>query len=614
MGQVLNFAERELLKYFRKMTGEAPQIALVSEGGDGDKDFDEHYTVSVRGGRGEIRGKNGRSVLLGVYHFLRELGCRFLYPTRDGEMIPERSAAQCNVELDFTPQYRHRGITIEGCSAPEHVLNLIDWAPKNGFNSYFIQFRTGYTFFERWYRNEWNPYWDALPFDDSEAEEINRRISAAMRERGMLSHAVGHGWTCEPLGIPSHGWDERSADCLDADQRALLAMLNGKRDFFRNVPLNTNLCYSNPRARRLMVDNIVSYAGAHPQTDVLHVWLGDNFNNFCECENCRKKTPSDWYVILLNELDAALSEAGLQTKIVFLIYYELLFPPKEERIGNPDRFILMFAPITRVYRASYGQDIERARSVRIGELQLNHFVPPVNLAENIAFLYAWQRVFSGDSFVFDYPLMWDQCKELGGILLAHTIYDDARALSKLGLNGYVSCQVQRNFFPTGFCMYVMGRALADAEVSFEELRQEYFGAAFGEAGERVYQMLSEISSWPIYAYMREELPVSCPELAARLPGIRDQLEAFAGEIISLLRQARSPIERRSFRHVQILLEYLCRLVDLIGEKCGKAPDAARMNVLLRDLQLWLFALEPGTQQVLDDTHHFVHVDAMVKRS
>lgn len=295
------------------MTGEDCSIALICTGGEGVKDFNEHYTLSVKKGEGEICGCNGRSVLLGVYHFLRLMGCRFLYPTPAGEYIPNRSADTCEAVLDFVPANRHRGITIEGCTAPEHVLNIIDWAPKNGFNSYFIQFRTGYTFFERWYENAWNPYRDAAPFDDRKAEAINNVIRAAIHERGMLSHAVGHGWTCEPLGFPSRGWDSVKADELSSEQRALLAQLNGKREFFRGIPLNTNLCYSNPQARKIMMDNMLAYLREHSDTDVLHVWLGDNFNNFCECDACREKSPSDWYVILLNELDEALNEAGLDT-------------------------------------------------------------------------------------------------------------------------------------------------------------------------------------------------------------------------------------------------------------------------------------------------------------
>ena len=81
----------------------------------------------------------------------------------------------------------------------------------------------------------------------------------------------------------------------------------------------------------------------------MHFWLADGSNNHCECELCRDTRPSDFYVQMLNELDEMLTARGLKTRIVFLIYVDLLWPPEQEKIANPDRFILMFAPITRTY-------------------------------------------------------------------------------------------------------------------------------------------------------------------------------------------------------------------------------------------------------------------------
>ena len=60
--------------------------------------------------------------------------------------------------------------------------------------------------------------------------------------------------------------------------------------------------------------------------------------------------PSDFYVILLNELDLALSAKKFDRKSGFPLYADMLWAPEHERLNNPDRFIFMFAPITRSYR------------------------------------------------------------------------------------------------------------------------------------------------------------------------------------------------------------------------------------------------------------------------
>ena len=134
----------------------------------------------------------------------------------------------------------------------------------------------------------------------------------------------------------------------------------------------------------------------------------------------------------------------------------------------------MFAPITRTYMRSYDSDTEAAHAIEPKGFELNNFTPPTNVAENISYLYAWQKIFQGDSFVFDYPLMWDECKDYGGIVLAKTIYGDVNALQKMGLNGYISCQIQRAFFPTGFCMYMLGKTLYEDGQAYEKIQEDFF--------------------------------------------------------------------------------------------------------------------------------------------
>lgn len=80
------------------------------------------------------------------------------------------------------------------------MLSLIDWSIKNGFNAYFTQFRDSNTFFERWYNRERNDLTNGVGLQDEEARAFVRLISDELKKRGMLFHAVGHGWTCESIG------------------------------------------------------------------------------------------------------------------------------------------------------------------------------------------------------------------------------------------------------------------------------------------------------------------------------------------------------------------------------------------------------------------------------
>lgn len=110
----------------------------------------------------------------------------------------------------------------------------------------------------------------------------------------------------------------------------------------------------------------------------------------------------DFYVLLLNELDAALTERGLSTRIVFLIYQDLLWPPLEERLENQERFILMFAPISR----TYSRELRWSKEAEVPPYVRNKLSFPRSAEANVAFLDAWREVFAGDSFDFDYHLMY----------------------------------------------------------------------------------------------------------------------------------------------------------------------------------------------------------------
>lgn len=575
------FARQELNKYLNMMTGEIGNIAL--EAGEDSDIFRERCEISVFSGVGSLRANCPRALLLGVYAFLRECGCRFLRPGEKGELIPRKNISEITVSCVFEPSSRHRGITIEGAVSVENVLELVDWAAKAGFNSYFTQFTTSYEFFSRWYEHIGNPFLPAEKIDGETAKSYIKVIVAALKKRSLLYHAVGHGWTPACLGLDCNGWSV-SKEVLSEEKQRLIAQIDGKRKFFKGKPLNTHLCYSDPTARRLLAESVVEYAKTHPEVDVLHFWLADDFNNACECEECAKKRMSDWYVMILNEIDRLLTENGLNVKIVFLVYLELYWAPLEERILNPERFILMFAPIFRSYRKAFSVSPPQKERKEL-EYKRNKMVYPSTAEDYLVFLEEWKKMFKGDAFDFDYHLMWDINRDFGGETLAEVLYKDIHSLPQIGLNGLLSCQIQRAFYPNGFAFYLMGRALSDASASFEEIREDYYSSAFGEYGDFAKYFYKKIERTVSFAYMRDEA-----DAATALPGFKEA-KIFLTQTLKSFPEPDvkgSPVVTESMEILRFVAENVLRLLNVLilkieggSEEEIEAADSSRKEFFNR---------------------------------
>jgi len=538
----IRFAATELKKYLARATGAARAIRVRSGrtcgpdavgirlgtfeslglGRDGPDDM---IDIKVRSGRGHIAGANPRSVLLAAYRYLTELGFRWIRPGRDGELVPTlKLPLTKSVAVAQQGSYGHREICIEGASSWRHVRDMIEWMPKLGFNGYFVQFTQAFNFFDRWYRHEMNPRLKKERFTTTDAQRFTRRIWDECQKRGMHIHMVGHGWTCDPFGVPGEGWYQLKGP-IPRTIKPYLAKVNGKREFWGGVPLNTNLCYGNRRPRKIMAKAVADYAEVHPHVDVVHLWLADGCNNHCECPRCADHRPADLYLKLLNEVDKQMTRRQLDAKVVFLVYVDLLWSPKVEKLNNPDRFILMFAPITRTYTDSFAA--ARTTGVKLRPFKRNKLVMPGNIDENLAHLRTWQKKFKGDSFDFDYHVMWDHFKDPGYYNAAKVLHQDIKALRDIGINGLNSCQVQRAFLPTGLMMTVMGRTLWNRDLPFDSIANDYYKSAFGgdwQKVKRYTQRLSDLFDPPHLRGERDEAGMK--QTVRKLARIPDMVRKF----------------------------------------------------------------------------------------
>ncbi len=572
-------------------------------------EFDDEIYIDVQAGSGIVAGINPRSCLQAAYRLLREAGCRFLRPGANGEYIPAKDWRTVTVRLHEKPSYRHRGICIEGGVSRELFLDTIDWLPKNGMNAYFVQFRSGHTFFDRWYTHQYNPLVKSEPKTAEEIRAIVEEGIAAVKLRGMIYHEMGHGWTCEPLGIPGRGWDV--VEQVAQGTSDAFALVNGRRELWGGIPLNTNLCYGNPQIRNLVVDYIVAYIQDNPNIDILHFWLADGMNNHCECPLCADTRPSDFYVEMLNLLDERLTRLGSAAKIVFLIYFDLLWPPEKQRLVNADRFILMFAPITRTYSKTFspaGQLPQLPPYVR------NRLTFPASVGGNVAFLKAWQAFFSGDSFDFDYHLLWDQFKVPGYEELSKVLHGDIRNLTDIGLNGYMSCQVHRTFFPSPLPTAVLAQTLWNRDADYGAIADDLYRAAYGKTGVQVRENLKRFSAQINPPWLRMEEPTVDVAQTRRLQDAAATVQELRTLIAGHTEQA-DACRQESWRLLLLFCDYADKHIAFSLQL--SRGDAVGARSALDELLAWAYTQEESLGYALDcDTLRYTLEDVykqMVKR-
>ena len=601
---VIDFAAEELKKYLRMMMpndGEIP-IEYKPDAKDGfrlglmqtfgldtsdaeNTELDDILYMDTDGEGGIIAGDNARSVLLAVYEYLRQNGCRFLFPGVDGELIPVKSIAP--VKYRYKPSMRYRGQVNESATSQRAMLETIDFGPKVGQNCYMIQFFIPRDYYNQYYGHNNNPLRNPEPLTETGVLQYRRVCEVEIAKRGLQFHDAGHGFTIEPFGISSTDFDARDEAIYPKEAIDCMPLIDGKRGFFippfakggkHGYPIYTNFCMSNPVARRKVVDYIVDYARRGSNVDYLHVWLSDGSNNHCECEGCVKKTTTDWYITMLNEVDAEMTRLGMKNRIVLIGYVDTIFPPETERLLNPDRFTFMIAPISRTYTKSLDEPIENTEVQRFNRNK-NKF--PRSLSSYLAYNRAWQKVFPGASFSFEYYFWIPQYRDPSSLALSKRILEDTLLYEAEGLDGVLEDGSQRSYFPTGFPFYLYSRILYDTSLTYEEIAEEYFSAAFGEDWKVFFAYLEGIEGAIDIRYLSGELSSDKeigkyynPALAedfGKVEAICDEAEKAVKAHYNMPFRAQTVSVRLIERHI----EYCRRLARALIQKCRGEDDAAK---------------------------------------
>lgn len=552
---------------------------------------DDIIDINITNGTGYIAGSNNRSILMGVYKYCASLGCRYLRPGPDGDYIPRADVENHAFKYRKKADSPIRCEIIEGCVSYEHCRDTVYYLPKIGMNAYMIEGLVPYSYMHKWYGHIGNTRlrkkgqvtsYDML-------EEYVDLLQRDVKLLGLQLHTLGHAWMTRKLGI-RNGSTEAQAACLNDTNRQYLALVGGERNLFHGSQFYTNFCYSNPAARKLLVDTVVEYAIERPYVDYVHLWLADATNNWCECDKCRRLEPSDHYVNLLNEIDEALTERGLDTRIVMIMYVETIRPPKRMLLKNPKRFIMTVA-IGSFYEEGYHK-METEKE--LPPYELNNF-KGFDVELRLKCHDEWKRLMQGmRSAIFEYRFYMDHYCDLGYMQIARETHRDMKGLENINMQGCMTDKTHRNYMPTALPVIMMGETLFDKNLDFEKVTDEYFSGAFGDDGAKCREYLEGLTELLCTSNFRidadldvDELGIgqavsaskswkNNPEVAKKAKSIPEYIDAFMPTVEDNIASASNNAQLDSWIYLGYHAE-ICKLFSyiLLNGALGDIPLAQK---------------------------------------
>lgn len=610
--ETMLYAAEELQKYLMMMdetlTDEVEIVLSVKKYENIDPMVEDIIEIDIEKMKGTISGSNERSVLMGVYNFLKSAGCLWVRPGKLGERIPKKKMTDHSCKFYKKADSAFRGECIEGAPGLENIIETVEFLPKINANLFMMEYIVPYNYISRWYKHPSNPYKEDEEVTFEDARELVYQMEMAIKKCGLQLHSLGHGYIFEPYGLTYRTREDTY--CPDEEAQGVLAQIGGKRFLFKDAPNQTQFCMSNETARKKIVDYLVGYIENKPYIDFLHVWLSDSRNNHCECEECSKKIPTDFYVMMLNELDAVLTEKGIDTKLVFIMYTDTYWAPETVSLNNPGRFIMTTATTGRDRSKPYLPD---RYDEELPAYQRNGNLFDVTMPICLSFADSWKNVFGGKKFLFEYHFWMDHYTDPGYMHFAKNIYDDVRSLSDIGFDGIMDDKTQRSYFPTGLPMAVYGETLFERELDLEAYTKLYFEKAFGADGEAARAYLEKVSA----IFNPDELRVSDdivvvdtgtgaiekkmgfvnnPATAARLAGLEEHLATFTDTIKRNL-TAEDPCVRESWRILLLHQDYCRHTARILLAMAENDKDNAVLAV--DEMNEWLARHEDEFQPYLD---------------
>ncbi|MEN6386048.1 MAG: DUF4838 domain-containing protein [Phycisphaerales bacterium] len=264
---VLNFASAELQSYIFKISGvkvpilhhKGPGVCIRFETDQsGELSFDA-YKIKIEPDSIVLSSNYSRGILYAVYDLLDQLGCSWVYPGTNEEIIPKLKRITFDESTKIKkPQIEHRGLALYGLDSNSINLgkDIIDWMAKNRFNLILT--------------SEDRPSDSGVsPAHGTRWSQVANKLLDEVQKRGILLDMSEHS---------THLFFPKS-------------LFNEHPDWFamnsKGIRIPGQICYSNQHAIEYYSNRQIEYIKKHPEISILGTWPMDG-GGYCECNECKK--------------------------------------------------------------------------------------------------------------------------------------------------------------------------------------------------------------------------------------------------------------------------------------------------------------------------------------
>lgn len=141
--------------------------------------------------------------------------------------------------------------------------------------------------------------------------------------------------------------------------------------------------------------------------------------------------------------------------------------------------------------------------------------------------------------------------DAGGEAIARIAHEDMKNFDNLGLNGFISCQLQRNAFPSSIAMTSIAKSLWNHSTDFEKMRRDLYAATFGEdAVDTLCDYFALLSKSFDIAVIRGQKPLNAPEFKAVLEASLKAMDDMKDYIEAHL-NVEDPCQKDSWTYLSI---------------------------------------------------------------